>query len=36
MLADSSARELQLMQEYMRACRRTSGIVLALNNDIVM
>ena len=23
MLADSSARELQLMQEYMRACRRT-------------
>jgi sigma-54 dependent transcriptional regulator, acetoin dehydrogenase operon transcriptional activator AcoR len=36
MLADSSARELQLMQEYMRACRRTSGIVLALNNDVVM
>src|SRR6266581_2198310 len=36
MLADSSARELQLMQEYMRACRRTAGIVLALNNDIVM
>src|SRR5580692_8481573 len=36
LLADSSARELQLMQEYMRACRRTSGIVLALNNDVVM
>src|SRR6202020_2496576 len=36
MLADSSARELQLMQEDMRACRRTSGIVLALNNDVVM
>ena len=36
MLADSSARELALMQEYMRACRRTSGIVLALNNDVVM
>ncbi|HUY52343.1 MAG TPA: GAF domain-containing protein [Streptosporangiaceae bacterium] len=35
-LADSSARELQLMQEYMRACRRTSGIVLALNADVVM
>ncbi len=35
-LADSSARELQLMQEYLRACRRTSGIVLALNNDVVM
>jgi sigma-54 dependent transcriptional regulator, acetoin dehydrogenase operon transcriptional activator AcoR len=36
MLADSSARELQLMQEYLRACRRTSGIVLALNSDVVM
>ena len=36
MLADSSARELALMQEYLRACRRTSGIVLALNNDVVM
>jgi len=36
MLADSSARELLLMQEYLRACRRTSGIVLALNNDVVM
>ena len=36
MLADASARELQLMQEYLRACRRTSGIVLALNNDVVM
>jgi transcriptional regulator of acetoin/glycerol metabolism len=36
MLADASARELHLMQEYLRACRRTSGIVLALNNDVVM
>ena len=36
MLADSSARELSLMQEYLRACRRTSGIVLALNHDVVM
>jgi sigma-54 dependent transcriptional regulator, acetoin dehydrogenase operon transcriptional activator AcoR len=36
MLADSSARELTLMQEYLRACRRTSGIVLALNHDVVM
>jgi sigma-54 dependent transcriptional regulator, acetoin dehydrogenase operon transcriptional activator AcoR len=35
-LADSSARELQLMQEYMRACRRNNGIVLALNADVVM
>ncbi len=36
MLAESSARELSLMQEYLRACRRTSGIVLALNHDVVM
>ncbi|HWG64031.1 MAG TPA: GAF domain-containing protein [Streptosporangiaceae bacterium] len=36
MLNDSSARELHLLQEYLRACRRTTGIVLALNNDVVM
>jgi transcriptional regulator of acetoin/glycerol metabolism len=36
LLADSSALELELLQEYLRACRRTNGIVLALNNDIVM
>jgi sigma-54 dependent transcriptional regulator, acetoin dehydrogenase operon transcriptional activator AcoR len=32
----SSARDLGLLQEYMRACRRTGGIVLALGNDVVM
>jgi transcriptional regulator of acetoin/glycerol metabolism len=36
LLADASAQELELLQEYLRACRRTNGIVLALNNDVVM
>jgi sigma-54 dependent transcriptional regulator, acetoin dehydrogenase operon transcriptional activator AcoR len=36
LLADSSARELGLLQEYRRACRHAPGIVLALSNDIVM
>jgi transcriptional regulator of acetoin/glycerol metabolism len=31
-----SQRDYQLLQEYMRACRRTGGIVLALGNDVVM
>lgn len=34
--SDSSARECQLLREYLRACRHTSGIVLALSNDVVM
>src|SRR5947199_4187060 len=36
LLTDSGIREYQLLQEFMRACRRTTGIVLALNNDVVM
>ena len=32
----SSSRDLDLLQEYVRACRRTGGIVLALGNDVVM
>jgi sigma-54 dependent transcriptional regulator, acetoin dehydrogenase operon transcriptional activator AcoR len=36
LLTDSSAHELELLQEYLRACRRTNGIVLALNDDVVM
>ena len=32
----AARRELQLLQEYLRACRRTGGIVLALGNDVVM
>jgi transcriptional regulator of acetoin/glycerol metabolism len=36
LLTDSSGRELELLQEYLRACRRNAGIVLALNGDVVM
>jgi sigma-54 dependent transcriptional regulator, acetoin dehydrogenase operon transcriptional activator AcoR len=36
LLARSSNRDYRLLQEYMRACRRTGGIVLALGNDVVM
>jgi transcriptional regulator of acetoin/glycerol metabolism len=36
LLADSGIREIELLQEYLRTCRRTSGIVFALNNDVVM
>ncbi|MBO0817041.1 MAG: GAF domain-containing protein [Actinobacteria bacterium] len=36
LLTDASAQELELLQEYLRACRRTNGIVLALNDDVVM
>ena len=36
LLADTAAQEIQLLQEYLRVCRRTSGIVIALNNEVVM
>jgi transcriptional regulator of acetoin/glycerol metabolism len=36
LLTDSSAREFELLSEYLRACKRTAGIVLAINNDVVM
>ena len=36
LLTDTSARDFELLQEYLRACRRTAGIVLALNSDMVM
>src|SRR5690348_2623202 len=36
MLTDSGVRELELLQEYLRTCHRTAGIVFALNNDVVM
>ena len=36
LLTDSGIRELELLQEYLRTCRRTTGIVFALNNDVVM
>jgi transcriptional regulator of acetoin/glycerol metabolism len=36
LMAGSSGREFHLLQEYVRACRRTGGIVLAIGNDLVM
>jgi transcriptional regulator of acetoin/glycerol metabolism len=36
LLNDSSAREFQLLQEYLRACRHTGGIVFALTSDMVL
>ena len=36
LLTGSGEREFELLQEYLRACRRTTGIVLALNNNVVM
>src|SRR6201991_5353874 len=33
LFTDASLRELELLQEYLRTCRRTSGIVFALSND---
>jgi sigma-54 dependent transcriptional regulator, acetoin dehydrogenase operon transcriptional activator AcoR len=36
MLAAGSRRDMHLLQEYVRACRRTGGVVLALGNDVVM
>jgi transcriptional regulator of acetoin/glycerol metabolism len=36
LLDDASVREVELLQEYLRTCRRTPGIVFALNDDLVM
>jgi len=36
LIADSTSREFRLMQEYLRACRHSSGIVLAVSPDVVM
>ncbi|MEC3976020.1 sigma-54-dependent Fis family transcriptional regulator [Amycolatopsis sp. H20-H5] len=36
LLVDSGVRELELFQAYLQACRRTTGMVLALNNDLVI
>ena len=36
LMTDSSAQELELLQDYLRACRRSNGIVLALSKDLVM
>ncbi|QUQ66484.1 sigma-54-dependent Fis family transcriptional regulator [Kutzneria sp. CA-103260] len=36
LLTHSNPRELALFQAYLRACRRTNGIVLAFNDGLVM
>src|SRR5690348_14630438 len=36
LLNDASAREFQLLQEYLRACRHTGGMIFALTNDLVL
>jgi transcriptional regulator of acetoin/glycerol metabolism len=36
LLTHSNLRELVLFQSYLQACRRTTGIVMAFNKDIVM
>jgi transcriptional regulator of acetoin/glycerol metabolism len=36
LLADAAAQEIELLQEYLRVCRRTPGIVIALNNEVLM
>lgn len=36
LMADAASGELTLFREYLRVCRRTTGIVFALNNDVVM
>jgi sigma-54 dependent transcriptional regulator, acetoin dehydrogenase operon transcriptional activator AcoR len=36
LLNEISAREVQLLQEYRRACRHTGGIVFALTSDMVL
>ncbi|MET0136140.1 MAG: GAF domain-containing protein [Kibdelosporangium sp.] len=36
MLGHSDIRELALFQAYLKACRRTTGILLAFNDDVVM
>jgi transcriptional regulator of acetoin/glycerol metabolism len=36
LLNDSSAKEFQLLREYLRACRYTGGFVFALTHDMVL
>jgi sigma-54 dependent transcriptional regulator, acetoin dehydrogenase operon transcriptional activator AcoR len=36
LLMDGGEREYELLQAYLRACRRSTGIVIALNGDVVM
>src|SRR5215207_6369601 len=36
LLVDAGTRELELFHEYLRVCRRTTGIVFALDSDVAM
>jgi sigma-54 dependent transcriptional regulator, acetoin dehydrogenase operon transcriptional activator AcoR len=36
LLNHSSVQEFQLLQDYLRACRHTGGIIVALTNDMVI
>ena len=36
LLAETGMREIELLYAYLRACRRSSGMVFALNDDVVM
>ena len=36
LLTETGMREIALLQAYLRACRHSSGMVFALNNDLVM
>jgi transcriptional regulator of acetoin/glycerol metabolism len=36
LLADAGSRQLGLFQEYLRTCGRSSGVVFAMNSDVVM
>jgi sigma-54 dependent transcriptional regulator, acetoin dehydrogenase operon transcriptional activator AcoR len=36
LLADAGTRELELFHEYLRVCRRTAGIVFAVDRDVAM
>jgi sigma-54 dependent transcriptional regulator, acetoin dehydrogenase operon transcriptional activator AcoR len=36
LLDESSAEEVQLLREYLRACQHTGGFVVALTNDMVL
>ncbi|MCW2615306.1 MAG: Fis family transcriptional regulator [Frankiales bacterium] len=36
LLAETGMREIELLHAYLRACKHSSGMVFALNNDVVM
>jgi transcriptional regulator of acetoin/glycerol metabolism len=36
LLADAGIRELELFHEYLRVCRRTAGIVFAVDSDVAV